>query len=189
MLTSILKPVLRLSLVAQILIAMVLGIVIGHAMVRNNRFYVRYSRRGVVGKLVSLVFVSLAAQTFVLPLVMYYFGNVPLYFILANIVAVPLTTLIIYVSILLFVLSPLCALGTLVDVVWQWLAAAVGWLASGMNSLLSLIAKLPGASVEGVYISAVQLFAMYLLIAALLCVWRYCQRMYDSAHGTPIDRI
>jgi len=138
---------------------------------------------------VSLVFVSLAAQTFVLPLVMYYFGNVPLYFILANIVAVPLTTLIIYMSILLFVLSPLCALGTLADVVWQWLAAAVGWLASGMNSLLSLIAKLPGASVEGVYISAVQLFAMYLLIAALLCVWRYCQRMYDSAHGTPIDRI
>lgn len=167
----------------------VLGIVIGHAMVRNNRFYVRYSRRGVVGKLVSLVFVSLAAQTFVLPLVMYYFGNVPFYFILANIVAVPLTTLIIYMSILLFVLSPLCALGTLADVVWQWLAAAVGWLASGMNSLLSLIAKLPGASVEGVYISAVQLFAMYLLIAALLCVWRYCQRMYDSAHGTPIDRI
>lgn len=167
----------------------VLGIVIGHAMVRNNRFYVRYSRRGVVGKLVSLVFVSLAAQTFVLPLVMYYFGNVPLYFILANIVAVPLTTLIIYMSILLFVLSPLGALGMLADVAWQWLAAAVGWLASGMNSLLSLIAKLPGASVEGVYISAVQLFAMYLLIAALLCVWRYCQRMYDSAHGTPIDRI
>lgn len=167
----------------------VLGIVIGHAMVRNNRFYVRHSRRGVVGKLVSLVFVSLAAQTFVLPLVMYNFGNVPLYFILANIVAVPLTTLIIYVSILLFVLSLLCALGTLADVVWQWLAAAVGWLASGMNSLLSHIAKLPGASVEGVYISAVQLFAMYLLIAALLCVWRYCQRMYDSAHGTPIDRI
>ena len=62
-------------------------------------------------------------------------------------------------------------------------------MASGMNSLLSLIAKLPGASVEGVYISAVQLFAMYLLIAALLCVWRYCQRMYDSAYGTPIDRI
>ena len=167
----------------------VLGIVIGHAMARHNRFYVRYSRRGVVGKLVSLVFVSLAAQTFVLPLVMYYFGNVPFYFLLANIVAVPLTTFIIYAAMLLFVLSPLCAFGTLADVAWQWLAAAVEWLASGMNSLLSLIAKLPGASVEGVYISAVQLFAMYLLIAALLCVWRYCQRMYDSVHGTPIDSV
>lgn len=161
----------------------VLGIVIGHTLVRNNRFYVRYSRCRVVGRVVSLVFVSLFAQMFVLPLVMFYFGNVPFYFLLANIVAIPLTTLIIYMSILLFVLSPMCALGALVNEVWQWLFVVVGKLTSWMNGVLAFIATLPGASLQGVYISEVQLLAMYLLIAALLCVWHYSQRMYDAKYG------
>lgn len=164
----------------------VLGIVICHALLRNNRFYMRYTRGGLVSKVVSLVFVSLSAQLFVLPLVMYYFGNVPFYFLVANIVAIPLTTLIIYLSILLFVLSPVCAIGALANVAWQWLAFGVGKLTSGMNYVLSSIATLPGASIEGVYISAVQLLAMYLLIAALLCVWRYCQRLYDAKHGIDV---
>ena len=133
--------------------------------------------------MVSLVFVSLSAQLFVLPLVMFYFGNVPFYFLLANIVAIPLTTLIIYMSILLFVLSPMCALGALVNEVWQWLFVVVGKLTSWMNGVFAFIATLPGASLQGVYISEVQLLAMYLLIAALLCVWHYSQRMYDAKYG------
>lgn len=161
----------------------VMGIVICHVQLRNNRFYVRYAHRRFVGKLVSLVCISLAAQLFVLPLVMYYFGNVPFYFLLANIVAVPLTTFIIYAAMLLFVLSPLCQFAAWMTVVWQWLASGVGWAVAQMNTLLKVIASLPGASAEGVYISALQLSLMYVLIVALVGVWRYGQQMYDSMHG------
>lgn len=161
----------------------VMGIVICHVLLRNNRFYVRHAHRPFVGKLVSLVCISLAAQLFVLPLVMYYFGNVPFYFLMANIVAVPLTTLIIYAAMLLFVLSPLCQLAAWMAVVWQWLASGVGWVATQMNALLKVIASLPGASAEDMYISALQLSLMYVLIAALVGVWRYGQQMYYSAHG------
>ena len=161
----------------------VMGIVICHVLLRNNRFYVRYSHRRSVGKLVSLVCISLAAQLFVLPLVMYYFGNVPFYFLLANIVAVPLTTFIIYAAMLLFVLSPLCRFAAWMTVVWQWLASGVGWVVAQMNTLLKVIASLPGASAEGMYISALQLSLMYVLIVALVGVWRYGQQMYDSMHG------
>ena len=131
----------------------VMGIVICHVLLRNNRFYVRYAHRRFVGKLVSLVCISLAAQLFVLPLVMFYFGNVPFYFLLANIVAVPLTTFIIYAAMLLFVLSPLCRFAAWMTVVWQWLASGVGWVVAQMNTLLKVIASLPGASADGVYIS------------------------------------
>lgn len=161
----------------------VMGIVICHVLLRNNRFYVRYAHRRFVGKLVSLVCISLAAQLFVLPLVMYYFGNVPFYFLLANIVAVPLTTFIIYAAMLLFVLSPLCQFAAWMTVVWQWLASGVGWVVAQMNTLLKVIALLPGASAEGMYISALQLSLMYVLIVALVGVWRYGQQMYDSMHG------
>ena len=161
----------------------VMGIVICHVLLRNNRLYVRYAHRRFVGKLVSLVCISLAAQLFVLPLVMYYFGNVPFYFLLANIVAVPLTTFIIYAAMLLFVLSPLCRFAALMTVVWQWLASGVGWVVAQMNTLLKVIASLPGASAEGMYISALQLSLMYVLIVALVGVWRYGQQMYDSMHG------
>ena len=157
----------------------VMGIVICHVLLRNNRFYVRYAHRRFVGKLVSLVCISLAAQLFVLPLVMYYFGNVPFYFLQANIVAVPLTTFIIYAAMLLFVLSPLCRFAAWMTVVWQWL----GWVVAQMNTLLKVIASLPGASADGVYISALQLSLMYVLIVALVGVWRYGQQMYDSMHG------
>lgn len=161
----------------------VMGIVICHVLLLNNRLYVRYAHRRFVGKLVSLVCISLAAQLFVLPLVMYYFGNVPFYFLLANIVAVPLTTFIIYAAMLLFVLSPLCQFAAWMTVVWQWLASGVGWVVAQMNILLKVIASLPGASAEGVYISALQLSLMYVLIVALVGVWRYGQQMYDSMHG------
>lgn len=161
----------------------VMGIVICHVLLRNNRLYVRYAHRRFVGKLVSLVCISLAAQLFVLPLVMYYFGNVPFYFLLANIVAVPLTTFIIYAAMLLFVLSPLCRFAAWMTVVWQWLASGVGWVVAQMNTLLKVIASLPGASADGMYISALQLSLMYVLIVALVGVWRYGQQMYDSTHG------
>lgn len=161
----------------------VMGIVICHVLLRNNRFYVRYAHRRFVGKLVSLVCISLAAQLFVLPLVMYYFGNVPFYFLLANIVVVPLTTFIIYAAMLLFVLSPLCRFTAWMTVVWLWLASGVGWVVAQMNTLLKVIASLPGASADDVYISALQLSLMYVLIVALVGVWRYGQQMYDSMHG------
>ena len=161
----------------------VMGIVICHVLLRNNHFYVRYAHRRFVGKLVSLVCISLAAQLFVLPLVMYYFGNVPFYFLLANIVAVPLTTFIIYAAMLLFVLSPLCQFAAWMAVVWQWLASGVGWVVAQMNALLKVVASLPGASAEGMYISVLQLSLMYVLIVALVGVWRYGQQMYDSMHG------
>ena len=161
----------------------VMGIVICHVQLRNNRFYVRHAHRPLVGKLVSLVCISLAAQLFVLPLVMYYFGNVPFYFLLANIVVVPLTTFIIYAAMLLFLLSPLSQLASWMAVVWQWLASGVGWVVTQMNALLKVIASLPGASADDVYISVLQLSLMYVLIVALVGVWRYGQQMYDSAHG------
>lgn len=90
-------------------------------------------------RVMSLVAVSLAAQVGVLPFVWYYFGTFPLYFLLANILIVPLASLIMALVVPLWVMA-------FVPVV-QWLLV---WLLllllSFMNGVVCFVASLPAAS-------------------------------------------
>ena len=72
----------------------VLGIVMLNMRLGNLATPVWLSRWRVIGWVWSLVKVSLAAQLAVAPLSMYYFGTFPCYFLLTNLVAIPLATII-----------------------------------------------------------------------------------------------
>ena len=162
----------------------VLGIVLCLNRFYSNRLYWHLLRHRVWGKIFPMVAVAFSAQVFVLPLVMYYFGRVPLYFLLSNIIAVPLATIVIYAAVLLFVLSPLCAFAQCIEMFWQFVAKGVDWIVGAMNVALAWIARQPGASFDGAYINIAQLFLLYALIVALFVLWRYCEKMWESAHGT-----
>lgn len=56
----------------------------------------------------SLVNVSLAAQIFVFPFTIYYFHQFPVYFFLSGVIAVPLSTLIIYLGTLVIIFEHIC---------------------------------------------------------------------------------
>lgn len=129
------------------------------------------SRSAVVGKLWGMMAVSLAAQIGTAPLVAYYFGRFSCYFLLTNLLAIPLTVLILYTSCLLFALSfaPL-----LQDVV----AVALTWMTQLLNHYLSFLASLPGASVEGIHINVWQLALMYVIIACVCWVASYLRQAY-----------
>lgn len=129
------------------------------------------ARSAVVGKLWGMVAVSLAAQLGTAPLVAYYFGRFSCYFLLTNLLAIPLTVLILYTSCLLFALSfaPL-----LQDVV----AVALTWMTQLLNHYLSLLASLPGASVEGIHINVWQLALLYVIIACVCWVASYLRQAY-----------
>lgn len=171
------SPVMLWDVGYQMSFLAVLGIVLCMQRLRSMGLYRFSMRHRMLGKLLSLLTVSVAAQVFVLPLVMYYFGRVPLYFLLSNIIVVPATTLIVYASVLLFVSSPLCAVADGVATVWQWMAGRVGWLVDTMNGMLGALASLPGASVDGVYINLAQLSIVYLLTAALFGCWYYIGKL------------
>jgi competence protein ComEC len=57
------------------------------------------SKKGIKNHIMDLLRVCVVAQLATLPLTLYYFGNFPVYFLLANIIAVPLSSLIIYIGV------------------------------------------------------------------------------------------
>lgn len=111
----------------------------------------------IVDKIWSLAAVSIAAQILTLPLSLYFFGQFPNYFIVSNVVVVPVATLLIYGSIALFVISPFAFIA-------NWLAFLLGELTRGMNLFILFLEKMPGALTENIVFNQFQTFALYVFI-------------------------
>jgi competence protein ComEC len=116
-----------------------------------------YFKHKLPDKLWALTTVSLAAQIGTLPLSLYYFHQFPVYFWLSNLVAIPLVTIIIYTTLLLFVLAPIPFIG--------WIL--VNFLEK-MGELLITTVKsieiLPGSVIENIYLSYIEMFLLFGLI-------------------------
>ncbi|WP_308232322.1 ComEC/Rec2 family competence protein [Prevotella sp.] len=161
----------------------VLGIVMLNMRLGNVETPACIGRWRVIGWVWSLVKVSLAAQLAVAPLSMYYFGTFPCYFLLTNLVAIPLATIIVYTSIVMYALG-----------FWVWMqgvvATFVGWMATLMNALLGFIASLPGACMYGVHINARQVWLMYaLLLVAYLMSFYIERRNITTASRSALDKL
>ena len=161
----------------------VLGIVMLNMRLGNLATPVWLSRWRVIGWVWSLVKVSLAAQIAVAPLSMYYFGTFPCYFLLTNLVAIPLATIIVYTSIVMYALG-FCA--------WMQgvVATFVGWMATLMNTSLGFIASLPGACMYGIHINARQVWLMYALLLVAYAMSFYIERRnITTASRSALDKL
>ena len=101
----------------------------------------------------AMVAVSVAAQMGVAPLIAYYFGRFSTYFLLTNFIVVPTATLILWLAPVVL-LIPSCA---------YLLLYIVGLL----NTVLTRIAAIPGASIEGLHPSILQVAMIYVIIVAV----------------------
>lgn len=131
--------------------------------------------------------VSLAAQLGTAPLVAYYFGRFSCYFLLTNFIVIPLATFILYSAVLFFLCSPLPFLQ-------QLPATLLTVLSQLMNDFLGRIARLPGASIEGLQPSVLQLSLLYLLIASVSVIVYTLQKVsrlhkLDAFHHEEERRI
>ena len=107
----------------------------------------------------GMVAVSCAAQIGVAPLVAYYFGRLPVYFLLTNFIVIPAATLILWLSPLVFLFPSLAYL--------------LLYIVSVLNTLLSTIASIPGACIDGLHPTKLQTTMTYVVIVAcyLLAFW------------------
>ena len=96
-------------------------------------------RGRLVRYVLNLLILSFAAQVGTLPFVWYYFGMFPVYFLLTNIVVVPLAFVLVSLSVAVWAL-------VFIPVLQIPLAELLGWVASLINGYVSMIAGLPGAS-------------------------------------------
>lgn len=113
--------------------------------------------------LYGLLAVSLAAQLGTAPLVAYYFGQLPTYFLLTNLLVVPAATLILYGSVVTLIIPALSGV----------LLRLVGWL----NTALAWMSAWPAASIGGLHPSVVQVVAAYVVEAV---VWLLLFRLVGN---------
>ncbi|TSA26141.1 MAG: ComEC family competence protein, partial [Bacteroidetes bacterium] len=110
----------------------------------------------------SLVSLSLAAQISTFPLALYAFHQFPNYFILTNLLVLPLTSLVIYCGIGLLALNP-------VPVLSQWFAKGLCFFVGTLNVTVSFIEGLPGSVTTGIYPSFPDTLVLYLAIISAGC--------------------
>lgn len=115
--------------------------------------------------------VSIAAQLGVAPLVAFYFSRFSCYFLLANFVAIPASSIILYGAATFFAFAWL-----------PWFQDMLGTVllktVDIMNAYVSFIAALPGASINGIKINVVQLLMVYVIIFSVYFGLPYVRKMY-----------
>lgn len=104
--------------------------------------------------------VSLAAQVGVAPLTAYYFHQIPSYFLLSSLVVMVFTPLIIYLSLLFFLLMWL-------PVVQSWLVVPLSWLVHIQNTCLQGVSSLSGSTIVTPSLHPLQVCLIYIIIFAV----------------------
>ena len=111
----------------------------------------------ILKKFWQLTTVALAAQIGTFPLAIYYFHQFPSYFLLSGYVVIIMAGILIYLSALLLILSPITIL-----------SESLGWLlrnlVEGMNFLILKIQSLPGSVVRELSLTQYQLTLTYLFL-------------------------
>lgn len=110
----------------------------------------------------SLVAVSLAAQLATLPLSLYYFHQFPNWFLLANIVIIPLSNFVLFTGTALCALGEIAVLNTITGAVFNGLLTA-------LNNVTFLIDAIPYNVTDGISITLAEMLLLYLLL--LLFGW------------------
>jgi competence protein ComEC len=122
-----------------------------------------YFPNKIVDAIWKLVAVSIAAQILTLPISVYYFHQFPIIFLISNIVAVPLSSLILIGEILLCCLAWFPVVATVIG-------QLLFYLLQGMNTFVERLDALPFAVWQNLSLSPIQTFLLYLFIAAI-AVW------------------
>ena len=104
--------------------------------------------------------VTLSAQILTVPICLFYFHQFPNLFLIVNLVAVPLSSLILIGELVLCLASLVTPAAIKIGSILHWLI----WL---MNTFIERLGRLPFAVFENIELSVIQLILLYLLIISL----------------------
>ena len=104
--------------------------------------------------------VTLSAQVLTIPICVYQFHQLPVYFLLSNLLAVPWSSFILLGEIMLCCFAFIPSIAGAIGVALQWLIF-------GLNDYIERVSSLPFAVWSPLQVSAVQLALIFALITAL----------------------
>ncbi|OWY21477.1 DUF4131 domain-containing protein [Sphingobacteriales bacterium UPWRP_1] len=122
-------------------------------------------------KLWQLSSVTLAAQLTTTPLTLFYFNQFPTYFLLANLVAVPLSGIVLQLGFVFFIISPFAPAAKL-------LGLLLGWGIKVLNTYLYYVQQLPFSVVQGLSVTHIEMLLMYVFIALATLFFLFRQVKY-----------
>jgi competence protein ComEC len=121
-------------------------------------------------KIWALLVVSFSAQIATFPLSIYYFNQFPNYFLLTNLLVIPLATVILYLGILTI-------LGSWIPFIGSILALLLKTALKFLNDVIFFSSALPNATTTGLYFSVGATILVYLIILLFIKVLK------DPRHG------
>jgi len=119
-----------------------------------NCWYIKNKLATQVWKLAAI---SLAAQILTFPICIYYFHQFPNFFLLTNLIVVPLSSIILYAEIGLVAFSWISWIGPI-------LGKAVSWLVWMMNKIVLYINGFPNAVWDGIAATVLSTWLLYAIV-------------------------
>lgn len=114
----------------------------------------------------QLLSVSLAAQIATLPISLYYFHQIPLYFWLSGLVVIPAATVILILGIILFICS-FCSI-----VLAKYVGILLGLVITMVNTCIFFLEQLPYHLIEGIWLSIAAVVLLYFCVIAFVITWQ-----------------
>lgn len=120
----------------------------------------------------QLTLVSFLAQLATIPLVVFYFGNIPVLSLIANLIVIPCTTVILYLTVGLFACMYIPYLGVI-------LSEMITCVVTFLNTFLLYLSTLPFSSINNIEINVIQVVISYaiILISLLLLIIQLKKRL------------
>lgn len=119
-----------------------------------------YIKNKLLDKIWQAAAVTIAAQILTTPISIYYFHQFPVFFLMTNLLAVPISTIILIGEIVLCAVAFITPLATVIGRILTWFL----WL---MNTIVERIEAIPFNMWGGMQISIWQNVVLYIFIAAI----------------------
>lgn len=102
--------------------------------------------------------ISIAAQIITFPLGLLYFHQFPNYFLFSNLIIIPLTTLVIYIGLILVTFSK-------IPIIALWLGKLMYWGIALTNAIVKIVEHMPFSYISGIHISIIQTIFIFIGLA------------------------
>lgn len=139
--------------------------VIGIVTLQKRLYSLFYLSNKIIDFFWQIASVSIAAQAFTLPVVLYYFHQFPLLFLFANLILIPLATVVLWGSVFLILISFLPVVAALAG-------SLINELAGLMNQIVLRISGLSFSVWDMIYIQLHDVFLLFFIMAAFF-LWLY----------------
>lgn len=105
--------------------------------------------------------ITIAAQIFTLPIVLYQFHQFPNLFLFTNFLVVPLSGLILYAELLILLVSP-------IPFLLKWVGRLTGFLIEQMNDIIERTNRIPFVLTRNISINLWEALLLYLFICSIV---------------------